>query len=196
MKEKTKTKRKGRKEAIYIAAQNLFRERGYAATSMRDLANAVGIEAASLYSHIKSKEEILQSICFEIAAAFFTALEEVKKSDESAEVKLQKAIHAHIGVITTHLNASAVFLHEWRFLNDEHPAEFKKQRSQYEQIFLDIIEQGIAEGSFKNIDPKFYCLTLFSSLNWTYDWYKPNGRFSVEEVSEQLSQLLLNGIKQ
>jgi len=189
-------KKKGqRKEHIYKVAQNLFRERGYAATSMRDLATAVGIEAASLYNHIRSKEEILQGICADIANQFFLALNPIKELDLTADQKLKRAIHAHIQVITNNLDASAVFLHEWRFLSEPFLSEFKTMRSNYEADYVQIIEKGIEEGVFKTIDPKFYCLTLFSSLNWIYEWYKPDGKFTVYEISKQLSHLLLNGIR-
>jgi len=188
------TKKSNRKEQIKKVAQNMFRERGYSATSMRDLANAVGIEAASLYNHIKSKEDILQQICFEIADEFFNAINAVKELDVSAEDKLKQAILEHVKVITNHLDASAVFLHEWRFLSEPSLSEFKKLRDNYEQEFQKIILQGKVEGRFKAVDEKFYCLTLFSALNWIYDWYKPNGKLSPEEIAEQLSHLLLDGI--
>ncbi len=189
------TKKLTRKEQIKKVAQNMFRERGYSATSMRDLANAVGIEAASLYNHIKSKEDILRQICFGIADDFFHAIEQVEQSNLPAEEKLKQAISQHVKVITNNLDASAVFLHEWRFLSEPYLSDFKKLRDSYEQSFKKIIIQGKEEGIFKAVDEKFYCLTLFSALNWIYDWYKPTGLLSPQQIAEQLSNLLLEGIK-
>src|SRR5690606_37172878 len=88
-----------RKEQINEIAQNLFRTKGYAATSMRDLAKEIGIEPASIYSHVKSKEALLQKICFRIADDFFDALQNVLKKELSAEEKLSAAIDAHVAVI-------------------------------------------------------------------------------------------------
>ena len=83
------TVKKSRKEQIAEKATGLFQERGYAATSMRDLAQAMGSEAASLYSHIKSKEEILQKICFRMAGEFFNGWEEVALENNSQAEKMK-----------------------------------------------------------------------------------------------------------
>ena len=187
-------KKNTRKIQIRQIAQNLFRERGYMATSMRDLASAVGVEPASLYNHFKSKSAILQAICFDLADQFFEAIDGLDK-ELSPETQLAKAIEFHIIVIVKNLDASGVFLHEWRFLEEPHLTAFKKMRYEYETRFERILMEGIEEGVFKKIDIKFYMLNLFSSMNWIYDWYKPEGKLSVNDISQQLTDLLLNGIK-
>ena len=89
-----------RKEQVIRKAAELFKEKGYAAASMRDLAQLLGIEAASLYSHIKSKEEILQKICFRMANAFFKNLDSVEQDNLSPTDKLNQAIRKHIEILT------------------------------------------------------------------------------------------------
>lgn len=184
-----------RKEQIRQVAQNMFRARGYAATSMRELAEAVGIEAASLYNHIKSKEEILQHICFGMANDFFTALDKVKDEELPADIKLTKAIKEHIKVITSNLDAAGVFLTEWRFLSEPHLSNFKKMRNRYEREFQRIVLEGIRQGLFKPTDVKLYCLSLFSAMNWIYQWYQPNGELSPDELGEKFSIMLLDGLR-
>ena len=83
-------KKISRKEELELKATRLFEDKGYTKASMRDLANELGIEAASLYSHIKSKEEILQNICFRMAEEFLTALASIEAEKETAEIKLKK----------------------------------------------------------------------------------------------------------
>src|SRR4051812_14579612 len=100
-----------RKEQILTAAAQLFKERGYAATSMRDIATKLNIEAASLYHHIKSKEEILEIICFGMADKFLAAIAEVNDIYFNAEEKLRMAIKYHVHIITANQEQSAVFLH-------------------------------------------------------------------------------------
>jgi len=183
-----------RKVQIEGIATELFRKKGYAATSMRDLAQAVGMEAASIYSHIKNKEALLSSICFRLADAFMDAKKEMELQTMPAPQLLQKAIEAHVRVITNNLDASAVFLHEWRHLSPEPLAEFIALRKAYENYLIRIIQQGKEEGKFQFEDEKIAVLSLLSGLNWIYDWYKPEGKLSPEQVAQNLSNLLLNGL--
>ncbi len=183
-----------RKVQIEGIATELFRKKGYAATSMRDLAQAVGMEAASIYSHIKNKEALLSSICFRLADAFMDAKKEMELQTMPAPLLLQKAIEAHVRVITNNLDASAVFLHEWRHLSPEPLAEFIALRKAYENYLIRIIQQGKEEGKFQFEDEKIAVLSLLSGLNWIYDWYKPEGKLSPEQVAQNLSNLLLNGL--
>lgn len=183
-----------RKDQIREIAQAMFREKGYAATSMRDLAAAVGIEAASLYNHIKSKEELLKEICYDSAEEFFTAINKVTHSTASADLRLTFAIQEHIKVVTNNLDGSAVFLHEWRFLTEPYLSEFKAKRKYYRLEFQQLIEQGIATGVFKPVDAKLYSLSILSALNWIYDWYKPDGELTPETLAAQFSYLILEGL--
>ena len=105
-----------RKEQIILTAAQLFKQKGYEASSMRDIALVLNIEAASLYHHIKSKEEILELICFSMAQKFLSAIAEVNDIYFNAEEKLRKAILHHVEIITEDINKSAVFLREWRSL--------------------------------------------------------------------------------
>src|SRR5277367_782969 len=85
-----------KKEIIIEKAARLFREKGFGAASMRDLAETVGVEAASLYNHIQSKSEILQAICFKVANEFISHLEEMERSSETTLKKMETIIRFHI----------------------------------------------------------------------------------------------------
>ncbi len=185
---------KDRKTQITEAAQNMFREKGYSATSMRDLAARIGIEPASLYSHIRSKEEILHTICFRIAEEFFKSIKDVTTSTESADIKLEKAIVSHVEVIKNNADAFAVFYNDWRHLSEPVLSEFISARREYENIFRGIIQEGLEDGIFKPMDVKFTVLTLFSSLNWLYHWFKPSGKMNPKEIGGNLSNMILYGM--
>ncbi|WP_204281935.1 TetR/AcrR family transcriptional regulator [Pontibacter burrus] len=185
-----------RKEQIEKTATALFRKRGFSATSMRDLANELGIEAASIYSHIRSKEEILQRVCFRMANEFFEAIDKVDDPEATASARLQAAITAHVQVLTKNTEASAVFLYEWRHLSEPYHAEFLTLRDRYEKHFREIIKAGISIGEFKVPDEKFAVLTILSGLNWIHTWYKPDGKMNAEEIAANLATMLLNGLKQ
>lgn len=185
---------KARKEQITKVAQNMFRERGYPATSMRDLANEVGVMPASLYNHIKSKEEILEKICFGIAEDFFSGIKNLMNEDIAADEKLRKAITSHVEVIKNNADASAVFFLDWRHLSEPKLSEFKELRNSYENVFKSIIKEGIEKGVFSVLDEKVTVLTIFSAMNWTYNWYKTSKGFRPKEISDSLSNLILNGL--
>lgn len=185
-----------RKEQVIRSAAQLFREKGYAASSMRDLAQKLGIEAASLYSHIKSKEEILQSLCFDMATEFRKSLQEVESKNVSASEKLKLGIIGHIQVMAKDLVASAVFMNEHRHLSQPFLRDFLLLRINYINRFKDIIEQGIASGEFKeNVDKKLAVMTLFSSLNWMPMWYDPQSNIMPADIGRQLADMLVMGLK-
>ena len=186
-----------RKEQVIRSAAKLFKEKGYAASSMRDLAQKLGIEAASLYSHIKSKEEILQTLCFDMAAEFRESLEKVETQNVSASEKLSLGIIGHVNVMARDLTASAVFMNEHRHLSNPYLRDFLLLRINYINRFKAIIEEGVAKGEFKkNIDTKLAVMTLFSSLNWMPMWYSPDGSIEPKELGQQLANMLVNGLKQ
>lgn len=186
-----------RKEQVIRSAAKLFKEKGYAASSMRDLAQKLGIEAASLYSHIKSKEEILQTLCFDMAADFRESLDKVETQQVSASEKLSLGIIGHVNVMARDLTASAVFMNEHRHLSNPHLRDFLLLRINYINRFKAIIEEGVAKGEFKkNIDTKLAVMTLFSSLNWMPMWYSPEGSIEPKELGQQLANMLVNGLKQ
>ncbi|HEX7014759.1 MAG TPA: TetR/AcrR family transcriptional regulator [Cyclobacteriaceae bacterium] len=185
-----------RKEQVIRKAAELFRQKGYAASSMRDLAQMLGIEAASLYSHIKSKEEILRTLCFDMAAEFRASLDEVEQQDVTASEKLRRGIIGHIQVMARDLTASAVFMNEHRHLSQPYLRDFLLLRINYINRFKRIIEAGMQSGEFKDtIDKKLAVMTLFSSLNWMPMWYDPVGTIEPIELGRQLADMLVNGLK-
>ena len=182
-----------RKEQIIQTAAGLFRQKGFMASSMRDIAAELGIEAASLYSHIKSKDEILETICFRMAEQFLVAMDEINDIYFNAEEKLHKIVKMHIALLTNDLSASTVFLHEWRHLPELKLREFKKLRNKYETGFRSIIKLGEDENIFETVDEKFAVLTILSALNWITEWFNPEGGMTADEIAENLSGFILTG---
>ena len=184
-----------RKEQITETAAKLFRKKGYMATTMRDLAAELGIEAASIYHHVKSKEELLETICFDMANKFILNAKEVNDIYFNAEEKLRLAIKLHIETITMNQNKSAVFLQEWRNLSEPNLSKFKMLRDQYENQFTIIIIDGENEDIFDFVDKKFAVLSILSTINFVNEWYKPDGKMNAAEIAEKLSNFILGGLK-
>ena len=183
-----------RKIQILQQASALMRTKGYASTTVRDIASSLNIEAASLYNHISSKEEILETICSSLANQFEIGILEINDIYFNAIEKLKMAIESHIRILTQDLNASYVFIHEWRNLSETALNEFVRRRDLYEKEFREILFLGEKEGTFTDVDEKFVVITILSSLNSTIEWYKPNGQLSPKEVSNKLSDFILNGL--
>ncbi|WP_210521095.1 TetR/AcrR family transcriptional regulator [Hymenobacter terricola] len=182
-------------QLIDRTATALFRARGFAATSMRELATELGLEAGSLYSHIKSKEEILHRVCFGLAEEFFAGFG-AATADAAAPLaaQLRQAIEAHVRVLTRDSAASAVFLHEWRHLSEPARTEFLALRDRYEAGFRELIRRGIAAGELHAPDAAFAALTLLASLNWLPAWYRPEGKLTPNEIAHRLAEQLMRGL--
>lgn len=184
-----------RKLEILEIAQRLFCENGYAATSIRDIAKAANVEPASLYSHINGKEELLDRTCFMMADKFLTGIDDVNDIYFDAAQKLKMAVDTHINILTNHLDASVVFQRDWRYLSNERKAEFIELRNKYEEGFRVIVQTGIDEGIFNEVDVKFATLALLSSLNWIVEWYDKDGDLAPSEIADRLYQFVLTGLK-
>jgi AcrR family transcriptional regulator len=148
-----------------------------------------------LYSHIKSKEEILQSICFRLAEEFFEAMQSVEEEGLKPDEQIRRAIVAHVQVITDNPSASAVFFSEWRHLSEPFMSDFLAMRDQYEGRIQQILEEGIATEMFKPMDTKFTVLALLSSINWIPSWYQPDGKLGPEDIARNVTNVFIDGLK-
>ena len=184
-----------RKQEIRQHAQRMFRWRGYVATSMRDLAKEVKIKPASLYNHLESKEDLLRQICFEMAEEFFKNYAKATRGTQDLAEKLVNAAKAHVELVTRRTDESVIFQREWRHLSPDLRKQFVERRDEYERNFQNIIEEGEEMGVFKVDDTHFYCRTLLSALNGVYEWYKPDGDLSPDQIGERIADLYLRGIK-
>jgi TetR/AcrR family transcriptional regulator, cholesterol catabolism regulator len=178
-----------RRDQILAVAARLFSERGYHATSMRDIGEATGILAGSLYSHIRGKEDLLFGIVQRAAEAFLSGLETVLATDAPAEEKLRLAMRAHVDVVAGDPEAARVFHHEWRALTGRRRTDVRKLRRRYESMWDEIVRD--LPGA---IDPRAARLLVLSAANWTYTWYRPDGPMSPQQVADRFTDLLLDGL--
>ena len=175
-----------RKEQVRKKAVHLMKFHGFSGLTMRLLAKELGIEAASIYNHIKSKDEILETVCFDLAREFEFAVLEVNDIYFNATEKLHMLVTAHVKILCADLDASTVFMHEWRYLPEESRLEFIEKRRNYEREIRKIIQLGIDEGDFDEIDTKYAVITLLSAMNAIVEWYNPKGLLQPNEVADRL----------
>jgi AcrR family transcriptional regulator len=192
----TATETDTRKEQIYRAASALFSERGFQATSVRDIARQLDLQGGSLYAHIASKEDVLWEIVSRAAAAFYRNVEPIAASEASAPERLRQMIHAHVHVVVGQLSHATVFFQDWRHLSEPRRSEVLRLRDGYETLFRAVIADGIATGELREVEPKMASLTMLSSLNGIPGWYHPEGDRTADEVAEAFADLLLAGLIQ
>jgi len=184
-----------KKDEARQAAAKLFCEQGYHATSVRDIAERIGIQGGSLYSHFASKDELLWAVVSDAADRFFASLRPVIEADAPILNKLRKAVIAHIEVVTNDLDAAAVYIVEWRHLGDERRQEVTKLRDEYEALWRDMVEQGIRDRVLAATDAASVSRFILSSLNYLFTWYRPDGPMTAEEVGSMMADYILDGIK-
>lgn len=184
-----------RREVILEKAAHLFRKHGFNATSMRDLAENVGVEAASLYNHINSKAELLQEICFRIANKFTAYMDEVIAADMSAIGKIELILRFHIKEMLHNYEEVYVSDREWKHLQDPYLSNFKNQRRTHRQRIAAIIEEGIAKGDIKNIDAPTAVLILLHAVSGIESWHRSRQKISGELLEQNMVLILVEGLR-
>jgi AcrR family transcriptional regulator len=183
-----------RKTEIITVAAQLFKEKGYSAVTMRDIAQAMDIKAASLYNHIKSKQEILVLIVIEIAEEFTNTMDEVVSSNETTIKKIERIIQLHIDITLRDANALACLNNDWMHLADAELTYFIKMREDYEENFRTIIKKGIEDGEIKNLNLEVIIFSTLSTLRTLYLWYGKKKSPNPSVLKSNMIQVLLNGI--
>jgi|SRR5690554_536478 len=183
-----------RKEEIITIAATLFREKGYNAISMRDLAAEMNMKAASLYNHISGKQEILAAIILEVAIEFTKGIEGVVSQDISSLKKIEKLIELHIDITLNHSEALAAVNNDWIHLEGENLNAFIKMRDGYEDNFRNIIRQGIETNEIKPHHPEVILFSILSTLRTLYLWQEKRGKLDVNVLKKDMVLVLINGI--
>jgi TetR/AcrR family transcriptional regulator, cholesterol catabolism regulator len=183
-----------RKDVIVAKAASLFREKGFKAASMRDLAEAVGVEAASLYNHIKSKTELLHELCFSVANRFLHKIDEVELEKTSSIDKIEKLLRFHIDEMIHHYEEVYVSDREWKHLSDPYLSNFQNQRRIYRKRFAAIIETGIKNGEIKKIDAPTAVLIMLHAISGIESWHRSVQKINAEELEENMITILVGGL--
>ncbi len=184
-----------REEQVRAAALRLFKEKGYHATSMRDIAAAVGINKGSLYSYIKSKEDLLVPVFEQAQGVLLTEIEQISADASlSPTERLKRAIHAHVIAVADNLDILTVYLSEWRQLDTDLLATNRDQRARYSYLFHEILRNGVAAGEFREMDTRIVMLGMIGMCNYLFRWYRPEGRLTPDQIADELIELMMQGV--
>ncbi len=184
-----------RAEEVYTAALRLFREKGYHATSMQDIAAAVGLYKGSLYHYIGGKEDLLVQVFERAMGDLVMDVERVARdlallpSDQ-----LRRVIGLHVSAVADNLDALSVYLHEYRALTGDAFDKVVAQRERYAQLVGEIIARGVRAGEFRAPDVGIATLGVIGMCNWLSQWYHRGGRLTPKQIADRFADLVLTGL--
>ena len=188
------TKNGTKKDTIALKAAALFRKKGFSSTSMRELAENMGVEASSLYNHIGSKSELLQMICFKVANDFTEHLNQVETKEVSEAEKLKDLIRFHVHMTLENYDQIFVANHEWKQMTEPYLSNFLNQRKSYEHRLVEIVKTGITKNEFKNLNPFVTVFTMLSAVRGLELWQRHKKTVGIDEIEENMINHLMTGI--
>jgi len=192
---KAQRRKASKKDLILQKAAAMFREKGFAATSMRDLAETVGIEAASLYNHIRSKNEILEAICFDVANRFNTNIELLEASKQTSIPKVESLLRFHIRQMVENYEEVYVSDREWKHLEEPYLSNFQNQRRAYRKKFASIIEDGISKNEIRKIDAPTAVLIMLHAVSGIESWHRSKARINDRELEDNMIMIIIDGLR-
>ena len=183
------------RDVIVRVATGLFGERGFPATSMRDIAREVGILAGSLYAHIDGKETLLFEIIDRGIAEYIHEATRVLEETSDSEARIRALIHAHINVVARGPRTTKIVFHQWRYLGETNREHVRNLRDQYESLFVEVVQAGVDDGTFAaDLDVRTAVRSILGALNWTPEWLKPDGADPIDVVAQRLADTLVLGL--
>jgi AcrR family transcriptional regulator len=182
------------RDEILEAAAQIFSQKGFHAASMQDIAQAVNLKKASLYHHVNNKQEILVAILDQALDLLIERMTEVMARPLSPDEKLRQAMISYLQAMLEHRELASVLLLEHRSLEPTLHARHVPRRDRFEQLWRDLIQEGLDQGVFCCVDPELTARALLGVMNWTITWFRPEGVLTPEAIAAQFAELFLNGL--
>ncbi|MGW0630574.1 TetR/AcrR family transcriptional regulator [Streptomyces sp. NPDC002758] len=180
------------KELLDVAAQ-MFAEQGYAATSLQQLANQLGIFKGSLYYYISSKEDLLYEVIKAVYVSGVANFQAMAGGEGDAVERLRRAIEGHVVHLIENLTATTVYLHEFDRLSKDRQDELS--RLDYVHLVRDLIVTGQTEGGIRaDLDPTLATMAVLGATNWIYRWYHPGSR-APREIGQEFARIIVDGMR-
>ncbi len=175
-------------------AARLFREKGYANSTTRELAMRLGIQKASLYYHISGKEDLLYALCIDSLQRIRQEVEQALTQETQPLKRVQALIRAHLLAALSDQDKHATMLIELRELSGERRAEVLRLRDAYEELVRQTIAEAQLAGLLRNDLPaKYQALALLNLLNWTIFWFRGDGELTPDDLAAMFTTLFLSG---
>jgi AcrR family transcriptional regulator len=195
--EGTAATRATRRAELLSAIAEVFADRGYAATTVREAAEAAGILGGSLYYHFDSKESMVDEILSTFLDEMWADYEEVLASGRDASQTLRELVHASFRSIEKHRAAVVIYQNESRHLaQSERFRYLTASQERFEKTWKGVLEQGVAEGAFRSDLNIGLIYRFIRDTVWVAaSWYRPDGRYDAEEIARQYLAMVLEGLQ-
>jgi AcrR family transcriptional regulator len=183
-----------RRKEIADAAAHLFDTSGYFTTSMEDIAGAIGIAKPTLYHYFRGKDEILFHIHDEFIGLLTSRHEARVGSGLPAVTELLNLMTDMLDLMQTHPGHVRAFFEHHRELPPERRSEVLVKRNAYMEVVESTIRRGIEQGDIREVNVPMTALAVFGMCNWAYQWFRPNGSLSTQEIARMFWDLVLEGL--
>src|SRR4051812_25381231 len=183
-----------REDEILAAAARMFREKGYHGTSVRDIAESVGLLKGSLYHYIRSKEDLLARLFDGALEDTVSELTAIASRDASATDRLREMVAAYVRAVTANLDAVGLYLREWRALPPPELSRLRARRRAMRTLFEDVIAEGVRRREFATSDVKISTLAILGMANWLFEWYRPRGRMSPDTLAAEIAERAVRSV--
>lgn len=196
------------REEILQAAAEVLSQKGYEAATMKDIASEVDLTAASLYYHFRNKEELVLAVLETGVHYAVSRVSPIAQSDLSAKEKLRAMVAVHVISLTEQMAVAAALVYEMgpllgirkqlekerSVLMQERLEVLIQTRDRFEQLFREVITQGIETGEFRSVDVPIFVKTMMGAHNWVGVWYRAGGRLDGHAIAEQMSDTFLRAL--
>jgi TetR/AcrR family transcriptional regulator len=177
-----------KRQAVLRQAATSFNAKGFHATSLADVAAALGVTKAALYHYFPNKNALLAA-CFDYAMTLcFECLEQGRAQGRNGRERLLITVSGYLARIIDDLSCAVVLLEEGALEPDDY-AKLIAERDRFERALRGLVREGIKDGSIVPCDPKFVVFVIFGALNWVPKWYRPGGRWRPEQIAAALAEV-------
>jgi AcrR family transcriptional regulator len=184
-----------RRSEVLAAATRVFHAKGYAASSIQDVADELGILKGSLYYYIDSKEDLLFAIIDEVHRGTMERLEQWLEIEADTLVKLRAFLRWQVLSYCRDIQKVGVFLHDFRSLSPERQQQILDSRDRYDRTLRELLVAGQREGVIAaEVDPKLASMAIFGMMNWISTWWRPDGPNTPEDLADEFTDLALAGV--
>lgn len=183
----------GRRQEILSVAERLFWQKGFHASSMDDVADAIGLTKPAIYHYFRSKADILVELRQSIMDSMIELSEGVLEADGSPATKLRRILVAHCEMVLRRRKANKIYHEEQGTIADEQTRAMRRRESGYEDVLRGLYGEGVAAGELRDVDAGIAIATILGAINWSYRWFRPQGSLKAPQMAEVIVGLLLEG---